>query len=134
MALQHPAILNVLVVDSNVFFLHIMRHNLYVLGITNVTIVESAEEALERLSAQIYHVVYTNYKMTPGKLDGVKFIVHLRDHPLLCHTPIVMVSYKQHEASLPDFLRQHDVEFLDKALACPDTLEGTLRQVIPGLQ
>ncbi len=116
----------IVVEDARLMALVLQRH-LHRLGHQDVVIVESAEEALDRLKEDGFGLMIVDWSL-PG-MNGVDLVRELRAGEKYRNLPIIMVTGHSERESVVEALQAGVDEYLVKPVRY-ETLEEKLRQLL----
>lgn len=121
--------LSVLVVDDNRATLSLLRSTFRYLGIDNIVLFESADEALQYLDGAVPDLVVTDWEMSP--MSGLELVRAIRSHakPEIRRVPIIMVTAHSDPASVTSARDAGITEFLVKPFSLK-SIEDKLRSVV----
>lgn len=89
---SHLVAMPILIIEDNRFTAKTMQRCLHQAGYTEVTLLESAEDAFFEVYEQQYDLLLIDW-MLPG-VSGLEFTRHLRAHVLYEEVPIIMITAK----------------------------------------
>lgn len=106
--------MKILAVDDDPIFLGVLLPMLAALGQTDVTIANSGEAALVKLSAELFDCLLLDIQM-PG-ISGVQLCAHVRNLPSHRRTPIVMISSMTGKRFIDDAFAAGATDYVTKPL------------------
>lgn len=106
--------MKILAVDDDPIFLGILLPMLAALGQTDVTIANSGDEALFKLSAESFDCLLLDIQM-PG-MSGVQLCGHVRNLPNHRRTPIVMITSMTGKRFVDDAFNAGATDYITKPL------------------
>ena len=120
--------LKILIVDDYESMVHLIQDLLAELGFKNVDSAANGREALEKLRAEKYGLVISDWKMSP--MDGYALLQEIRSDRDLKHLPFLMIAA---EPLIERVAAARDAG-VNGFIAKPftrDTLEQKLKALVP---
>lgn len=114
---------SILVVEDDSNILNFMGELLTSLGITP-TLSENGREAIERLKADSFPLVFTDMNMP--HIDGMQLIVHIRDH--YPGTDVIAMTGYSHNYDLVDVIRAGATDYMTKPFTLVE-IKAKIRRV-----
>lgn len=104
----------ILIADTDVMIAEVLKQALYRMGLTNVTRVISAEEAIKALHKKHFDILITEWEMKPTSgLDMVKSIRQLQV-PHIAMIPVIMLTARAEKMDVVEARDAGVTEFLVK--------------------
>ncbi len=122
---QKLASLKLLLVDDSKLARRHLLNVLEKIGITplQITQAEHGCEAIEKLQAEKFDIVITDYNMP--QMDGEELLKYIRQHPELDAMPVIMVTSEENEAKLAS-IKSHGVTAMLNKPFDPPNLKALL--------
>jgi CheY-like chemotaxis protein len=123
-----PATISVLIADDNEICVNILARvfstkRFSKLAVFDITVVSSAEEALEHLNERRYDIIFSDNEMSG--MSGIDMVKHIREKDRT--TPIIAVTSKFDDESRTQYRKSGFTEWLQKPAKSNDIYSAVER-------
>ncbi len=108
----------VLVVDDHQLSLKLVTQQLEVIGFKNIDVVYNGEEAMQRLDAAPYDIVFLDWSMPV--MDGLTFLRQCTAQERFKDVAFVMLSAEVQSSQIMETIKAGAISYITKPLSLPD--------------